>query len=287
MATTVPEAFRQLKANLEISDLQESTVATRQKNVRAALTDDFDIVEDFLTGSYRRSTLIAPLKTADVDIFVALAPRHFAQHGQKALLESVKRALKKTYPATPDISPNGQAVTITFTDFKVDVVPGFKRQGGGYYIPDAELGRWISTDPKRHVEIWSTSNKAHNGDLVPLLKMLKGWNISRKLYRSFHLETAALKVLDNVNISDYPSGLRYLFDKLREPLKSKLPDPSGYSDDVSAHITTQAQIDKIVGRLNWALETARAAERLAAAGDAKGAIERWKLIIPDYFPAYR
>lgn len=287
MATTVPEAFRQLRTNLEITDLQESTVATRQKNVRSALADDFEILEDFLTGSYRRSTLIAPLRTADVDIFVALSSKHFQQGGQLALLQGVKRALKKTYPSTPDISPNGQAVTITFTDFKVDVVPGFYREGGGYLIPDAELGRWIPTNPKRHVEIWSAANKAHNGDLVPLLKMLKGWNISRKLFRSFHLETAALKVLDNVTITDYPSGLRFLFDKLREPLKYKLADPAGYSDDVAAHISTQAEIDAITKRLTWAYQAAQSAESLAAAGDPKGAIEKWRLLIPDYFPAYR
>ncbi|MBA3667719.1 MAG: hypothetical protein H0W65_08350 [Sphingomonas sp.] len=57
------------------------------------------------------------------------------------------------------IRPDGHAVTITFTDFKVDVVPGFYRTGGGYLIPDTGGPRWISTDPKRHVEIWSEANK--------------------------------------------------------------------------------------------------------------------------------
>src|SRR6266536_3618537 len=51
------------------------------------------------------------------------------------------------------VSRNGQAVTITFADFEVDVVPGFYRKGGGYLIPDSVLNRWIETDPKQHVEI--------------------------------------------------------------------------------------------------------------------------------------
>jgi len=34
MATTIPESFLKLKENLEITDLQVSTVSTRQKNVR-------------------------------------------------------------------------------------------------------------------------------------------------------------------------------------------------------------------------------------------------------------
>src|SRR5260221_8636467 len=139
MASTIAEAFEQLRSNLEITDLQEETVSTRQQNVRKALEDDFNILDSFLTGSYRRNTMIAPLKEADVDIFIVLDPRYYANGGQTKLLNSVKTALRKTYTKTPDISPDGHAVTITFTDFKVDVVPGFHRKGGGYLIPDTQL----------------------------------------------------------------------------------------------------------------------------------------------------
>lgn len=34
MATTITQSFTKLKQNLEISDLQEETVSTRQTNVR-------------------------------------------------------------------------------------------------------------------------------------------------------------------------------------------------------------------------------------------------------------
>src|SRR6266850_298799 len=216
MASTIAEGFEELRSNLEITDLQEETVSTRQQNVRKALEDDFTILDSFLTGSYRRSTMVAPLKEADVDIFIVLDASYFASDGQTTLLNDVKSALRKTYTKTPDISPDGHAVTITFTDFKVDVVPGFYRKGGGYLIPDDQLSRWLPTDPKKHVDLWSEANKAHKGDLVPLIKMLKGWNKSRGLLRSFHLETLALTVLDNVRISSFPSGVRFFFDKARE-----------------------------------------------------------------------
>ncbi|WP_449397029.1 SMODS domain-containing nucleotidyltransferase [Devosia riboflavina] len=188
MAKTIADAFRTLRSNLEITDLQEQTVSGRQQAIRGVLERDFAVKDSFLTGSYRRSTMIGPLKEADVDIFVVLDVKYYRQDGKKALLENVKKSLRKTYTLTPDIRPDGSAVTITFSDFKVDVVPSFVRKGGGYLIPSFELNKWISTDPKKHVELWSTSNKAHNGDLVPLIKMLKGWNKSRSLLKSFHLE---------------------------------------------------------------------------------------------------
>jgi hypothetical protein len=286
MAKTIDEAFRVLRSNLEITDLQEKTVSTRQTQIRSVLENDFTVLDSFLTGSYRRSTMISPLKDADVDIFIVLDPKYYAAHGQAKLLSDVRASLLKTYTKTPKIRPDGHAVTITFTDFKVDVVPGFYRNGGGYLIPETSGPRWISTDPKRHVEIWSEANKAHNGDLVPLLKMLKGWNASRNLLKSFHLETLALSVLDKVTISSFPSGVRYFFDKARPKIRTKLADPAGYSDDVAPHISTTEQMDAIIKRMDWALARAQEAEQLAAAGKVADAMGKWSQLMPGHFPAY-
>jgi hypothetical protein len=193
MATTIKSAFDVLKSNLNITGLQESTVATRQTNIRTAVEAEMEVLDSFVAGSYRRNTLIAPLANADVDVFMVFAAKYFEQDGQASLLDKVKRVLKITYPKTPEISRNGQAVTITFTDFKADVVPAFYRQGGGFLIPDSVSKRWISTDPKAHIDLWQTANKAHNGDLVPLIKMIKGWNVCHSwLLHSFHLETIVL-----------------------------------------------------------------------------------------------
>ena len=83
MAKTIDEGFKKLRSNLEITDLQEETVSERQKNVRKALEDDFDILESYLAGSYRRNTMIAPLKSADVDIFMVLSSRYYEANGQR------------------------------------------------------------------------------------------------------------------------------------------------------------------------------------------------------------
>ena len=181
MATTVKQAFLELKQRLEISDLQAETVSTRQTNVRKAVENKLIVLDSFLTGSYSRNTMIAPLSEADIDIFVVLDAKYYYNYngqngGQAGLLDLLKRTLKETYTRTPDISRNGQAVTIQFEDFIVDVVPAFHRQGGGYLIADSVKQQWIATDPKKHVLIVTEANKQHNNDLVPLIKMIKGWN---------------------------------------------------------------------------------------------------------------
>lgn len=250
------------------------------------------VLDTFLTGSYSRSTMIAPLKEADIDIFVVLDPKYYHNYngqngGQGGLLDLLRRTLLKTYTTTPAISRNGQAVTIQFTDFVVDVVPGFHRQGGGYLIPNSITKSWLETDPKKHVDLISASNKAHNSDFVPLCKMIKGWNKKHSSYfRSFHLEVLALQILDGVTISDFPSGVRYYFDKGRALIKQKNPDPAGYGGDVGGYIIGKTMIDEAERRFQLAYDRALKAEQHAASGNVSAAVEMWAKIFGDYFPAY-
>src|SRR5256885_1630248 len=102
MPTTITSGFEMLKQNVNITGLQESTISTRQTNIRDALEKEMTVKDSFLAGSYRRNTLIAPLSGADVDVFVVLDAAYFQQDGQAALLDRVKRVLKKTYPKTPE-----------------------------------------------------------------------------------------------------------------------------------------------------------------------------------------
>lgn len=288
MATTITSSFSILKSNLEITGLQTSTVSTRQANVRAAVANELTVLESFLTGSYSRSTLISPLKRADVDIFAVLDPKYYhhyngQQGGQAGLLDRVKAVIKRTYPDTPKVSRNGQAVTITFTDFAVDVVPAFNRQGGGYLIPNSCANSWLETDPKRHVAIVSGANASNNGNLVPMIKMLKAWNReSGSYFRSFHLEVLALEVFDGVRISDFPSGARYFFDKARTAVARKNPDPAGYGDDVGSYVT----VADAKAKLQLAYDRAVKAEASAAQGKVADAVYYWRLVFGDCFPAY-
>lgn len=292
MAATIQQSFLKLKENLEITDLQAATVSTRQQTVRGVVEADINVEDSFLTGSYSRSTMIAPLSEADIDIFFVLNPRYFHHYngqngGQAGLLDYVKRTLRKTYTRTPDISRNGQAVTIRFDDFVVDVVPGFNRQGGGYLIPNSVSGTWISTDPRKHVEISAAANKAHNGFLVPLIKMIKSWNKSHgAFFRSFHLEVLILQILSGVTISDFPSASRYVFDKARTLVAQQNPDPAGYGGDVGSYINSPDKIREAVAKFQLAYDRAIAAEELAQAGRIREAVEKWRMIFGDYFPAY-
>lgn len=290
---TCNQAFERLRSNLELTGLQETTVATRQKNVRAAVASQLVVVDDFLTGSYRRQTLIGPLKSADVDIVVVL-DRGYRDRGARAVLELVKKALLSEYTRTPAISRNGQAVTITFTDFVVDVVPAFVLPwwtwNDGFEICDSGSNSWITTDPKKHVELSAAANRAHGGHLIPRIKQLKAWNrtVGGPL-RSFHLEALAWSIFGtswlwkNTQSSDWASA-RYFFDKSRTELRSQLADPSGTGSDVASYLHGTA-LDSAVSRVTAAYERCVRAEKCAKDDDLVGMHKAYCQVFGDCYPA--
>lgn len=286
MATTTTSAFVKFRHNLEITDLQAATVSTRQQRVREAVARSFTLLDSFLTGSYRRSTMIAPLKDADIDVMVVLDASYYKNGGQAALLDSVRQALFTTYPSTPRISRNGHAVTITFTDFVVDVVPSFSRKGGGFLIPDSVHGCWVSTDPRVHEQVMTGANTAHSGNLVPVIKMIKCWNREMgDAFRSFYLELAAVVIFNSVTLSNDSSAVRYFFDKGRERIKTKILDPAGFGDQINGLQSTRT-VAEAVARFQTAYDRALRVEAYEREGRTSLAIQEWIKIFGGSFPAY-
>lgn len=285
MPKTISEAFDKFSSDLELTGLQATTVSTRQQAIRDVVAKKLTVLETFLTGSYMRDTMIGPLSKADVDIFVVLDPKYYSSHNPKSLLDLTMVALKESYPLTPKISANGQAVTITFADFVVDVVPGFYRNGGGYIIGNASNNTWIETNPKYHIEYKTVQNTVHNGKLVPIIKMLKSWNRhNNNALQSFYLELMATKIFNKVLISDYPSGVRFFFDKGREVVRYTVSDPVSFGGQVRG-LRNVKTVEAAVKLFQDSYDKAIKAESYAKLGYNQLAVDIWGELF-DYFPAY-
>jgi hypothetical protein len=122
---------------------------------------------------------------------------------------------------------------------------------------------------------------------VPLIKMLKGWNKQLSaLLRSFHLEVLILQILNKVAISNFPSGVRYVFDKARAQIIAGAYDPASYGANVGVYLNTPEKLNAVLSRLETAYQRAIDAEGLATVGSVQQAYEKWRLVFGDYFPAY-
>lgn len=288
MATRVIQAFEDFRANLEITSLQAATVSIRQRNVRANIGIILSVVDDFLTGSYMRATMIGPLSEADIDVFIVLDSSLLdrGQNGAANVLAKVKRVIDGAYSEATESSRNGQAITIKFSDFKVDVVPSFGRQGGGYLIPDPVNNNWIQTNPKTHVQLWSESNKFHDGRLVPFIKMIKAWNRSHsRRFRSFHLETIIRQVFQSRKITTYAEASTYFFENAYRNIA--VNDPAGFGGGLAGYMMVNSQrMLEINSSLTTASQKAREAIAFNTDGSNEKAIAKWGIIFGDRFPSY-
>lgn len=90
--------------------------------------------------------------------------RSYRRRGAQAVLDLVKATLRETYPSSK-ISRNGQAVTISFSDFAVDVVPAFATWWDSDVLDICNSGddTWIRTNPSKHLKISSAVNERTAG----------------------------------------------------------------------------------------------------------------------------
>lgn len=298
LVTTALDAFGRFRANLELTGLQESAASDRQHVVRAVMARELPVADAFLTGSYRRHTLIAPLSRADVDVVVVL-DRSLRRRGPRAVLDAAKRVLLKSYPNS-DVSRNGQAVTIGFSDFVVDVVPAFAvpwwdLDGQGWDICDSGSDTWLRTDPKKHTERSAEINRRTRGQLVPTVKMLKAWNRTvNSPLRSFHLEVLAWVIFDpgwlpyhwfgpGVSMETDPDNVRRFFSQAERLLGRRLADPARDRGDVGAYLSQSARTDAR-SKVKTARVRCQRADTLRAAGNHAAATAIYRQVFGDAFP---
>lgn len=292
MAKTLSESFRQYATNLEITDRQESIVANCKTNVVDALKKELSLHSSDpsrVIGSWDRNTLTRYLSEGDVDLMIVL---HYGNNkhwdtpsGTSAALARFRSILKARYPNT-DMVIDTNCVTMKLDQFKLDVVPAFYHESGYYQIPDTRRTAWIPTNPIRFQEHITRVNKTMQGDFVPLIKMVKGWNREQGWpIRGFHLECmmyGRYKAYDKTYT--YNSMLKVFFEALPGYLSQAAYDPVT-NDRVDTYLDVSGKRDVAIAKARTA--AAKAAE--AYADEEKypiTAIGEWKALLGEFFPAY-
>jgi predicted nucleotidyltransferase len=283
----VDEAFSKAKAALEITQTEQKAASSRHNDIRAVVREKWGLDDDFLTGSYRRDTKTKRLK--DVDIFVVIDPSgeqaELRQENPSQILAALKTVLEGKYD---DVTADGFACVVKFGPedevASFDVVPAFKRTGGGYEIPDAERGRWIATNPKIHHEQSTAMNQRCGGSYVPFVKLLKGMNreAGEPIEPSFLLEVMALKLL-RTPFGRYQDEMTWFLATAAERITEDWADPAKIGPNVNetqSAAERQAAAETLAG---WQ-RVAEEAVRLEDAGEERAAYEKWRSLFGARMP---
>lgn len=133
----------------------------------------------YIVGSVGRKTAIK--NSSDLDIIFDLPNdvfKRFDEHetnGQSNLLQEVKNVLKERYPRT-EISGDGQVVVINFSDYTVELVPGFKQESGKFKYPDTnDGGSWKITDPLSEQKECKSCDDISNEKFYDFCHIIRAW----------------------------------------------------------------------------------------------------------------
>jgi len=286
MPYTVEEAFDAFYDSINLGGDYRETANKRRDEIVNTLGRTFSIVEAFSSGSIPKYTALK--NQADLDVIVAL---HYGKHivgkTPTQVLQSVRDALAEWRTGA---RKNGQAVTLYYKTWpNVDIVPVSQVMNDDgsvsyYNVPNSNTDTWIASQPKTHAANIEKKSSDCGHNFRRIIKMIKHWNkIHSNYLQSYHIEVLALKVFDS-NLNNTSWSVFQFFEKARPLLASTLWYELGFVDDY----LTWSDREDALKRLDTAIEKSRLAwhRTYDKNDDHKGAIEIWRQVFGDKFPAY-
>lgn len=176
---SVAEMFSEFVNNLAISN--KETISDRYGELTRALNKKYRDTESttantLQVGSLGRSTAINGVSDLDM---LYIMPRSrwedYKECKQLKLLQDAKDAILARYPNT-NVRVDRLVVTVTYTDFHVEVQPVFEQEDGSFKYPDTKNGgSWKITKPREEMEAIAASDAAKNSNLRRFCKMARAW----------------------------------------------------------------------------------------------------------------
>lgn len=265
------------------------------RNTKIKPLDDIDLLLVFDAGEATYSPPNA--MSTKYKINTSTAVQELVNLSDNGKLNSIKlvnkivSALKKIEQyKSADIHRRQEAATLNLLSYEwnFDIVPSFYTVKQFYLVPDGE-GDWKATDPRIDQKRVTDINQKHDGKILQIIRTLKYWNrrASMPTISSYLFENLVLRYFENrTRVGDYIDlNMRDFYEHLQNAIYSSLYDPKGFQGDLNT--LTLEEKDKISIRAKDAFNKAREAQYFEMTlGDNKKAIDKWKEVFGNDFPAY-
>lgn len=233
---SISQMFEEFIDNLAISNKQiiSDRYAELTKTLNKKFRDsDSETANTLQVGSFGRKTGIDGI--SDLDMLYIMPKSSWdtynnAQNGQYKLLSDTKEAILNRYSRT-DVSVDRLVVTVTFSNFYIEVQPVFEQEDGSFKYPDTKNGgSWKITKPRAEINEISSADEAKNKNLRRLCKMVRAWkNKHGVAMGGLLIDTLAYNFLKSTDAYDDKSYLYYdLLSRDFFKYLSELPDQDYY-----------------------------------------------------------
>lgn len=284
---SVSEMFSQFLSNLTITNSED--ISYRYGEITAVLNKRFHDTESkeantLQVGSFGRKTGIDGI--SDLDMLYIMPKTKWDDYnkvgGQYELLKATKDAILKRYPDT-DVRVDRLVVTVTYTNFHVEVQPVFEQDDKSYKYPDTKSGgSWKITKPRAEMEEVARMDGEKNLNLRRLCKMARAWkNKHGVCMGGLLIDTLAYNFMSSTSDYDTKSYLyydylsrdffKYLAD---EPNQDRYAAP-GSNQHVRVKQHFQRKAKKAYEQCLKAIE----------AEDQNNVNDKWKAVFGRKFPA--
>lgn len=283
----VAELFSGFLDNLTISN--RDTISARYGELTAALNKKFRDTESktdnsLQVGSFGRNTAIDGI--SDLDMLYLMPKTRWDDYnkagGQLKLLQDTKDAILTRYPSTK-VRVDRLVVTVTYTDFHVEVQPVFEQDDRSYKYPDTKNGgTWKITKPREEMEEIAKMDATKNSNLRRLCRMAHAWKNKHGVgMGGLLIDTLTYNFITSTTEYDDKSFLYYDFLS-RDFFKylAEEPDQDRYlAPGSNQHVKVKEKFQK---------QASRAYELSLKAIEAEGQAnvnDKWKAVYGRPFPA--
>lgn len=227
------DSFIEFINNLQIDNFDDITISLEEiiKKLNKKYYNDQITNNYLIVGSMGRNTSIKG--ESDIDVIYELPNEVFKRfddyesNGQSQLLNEIRDTLKEKYPST-NIKGDGQVVVISFTKYKIELVPGFKQDDNSYKYPDThDGGSWKITKPTLEI---NESKKMINNTLTyrELCQIIREWKSNNGVtICGLLIDTLIKDFLDSnseykfITKDDYYNMLEKVFEYLSQQDESR------------------------------------------------------------------
>ena len=288
----IESEFKSYISKLKIKDKKIHDIKERREIIEKVLSQELDITEKHIIGSYARNTMIESVDGNDVDIMIVIDDRRHVDwisqpNGPMNCLQSIKRVIKNDPRfKNSEVHIDKNAVTIKYKDFSIDVVPAFKDSSEGYRIPDtSENQSWKRTNPRMFKKIINATDRANNGRVSKIVKIVKGWNESNgKLLRLFHIENMIYTHFKNQSKAETRSltkDVENFFSRLSLYIQNPSKEPV-YGERIDTYLSPK-QRDATIRKALAAKDKIGNAKVLKDKGKIEESVNEYKKILGEKF----
>lgn len=177
-------------SNLILTKSENDSISTSISTLKKRLKEYFgsNLLDHFMFGSNTRGTILPRKVDPNSDVDYMLVFDNSENIKPQSFLNRVRKFAESKY-STSEIYQSHPTIVLELNHIKFELVPAY---GAflGYYIP--EKGNWgdswIYTNPTEINKSLTDKNVSNNFLIKPLVRLLKYWNATSRVYSSYKLE---------------------------------------------------------------------------------------------------